>query len=73
MLWANPALQSAVVHPDGDCLSQLYYCVKAEELLKPLGILALVVPQSFWPTPLRMALQSEMESRYSFRPGQPAG
>ena len=27
--------------------SQLYYCVKAAKLLKPLGILALIVPQSF--------------------------
>ena len=27
--------------------SELYYCVKATELLKPMGILALIVPQSF--------------------------
>lgn len=27
--------------------SQLYYCVKATELLKPMGILVLIVPQSF--------------------------
>ena len=27
--------------------SQLYYCVKAAELLKPMGILALIVPNSF--------------------------
>lgn len=30
-----------------DRLSQLYYCIKAAELMKPLGILALVVPKSF--------------------------
>ena len=30
-----------------EMVSQLYYCVKAAELLKPLGILALIVPQSF--------------------------
>ena len=30
-----------------DRLSQLYYCLKAAELMKPLGILALVVPKSF--------------------------
>jgi len=30
-----------------EVLSQLYYCIKAVELLKPLGILALIVPQSF--------------------------
>ena len=28
-------------------LSQLYYCIKAAELLKPLGILAVIVPTSF--------------------------
>jgi len=28
-------------------LSQLYYCIKAHELLKPCGILALIVPVSF--------------------------
>ncbi len=27
--------------------SQMYYCMKSAELLKPLGILALIVPQSF--------------------------
>ena len=27
--------------------SQMYYCLKAAELLKPLGILALIVPRSF--------------------------
>lgn len=30
-----------------EILSQLYYCLKAGEVLKPLGILALVVPASF--------------------------
>ncbi len=28
-------------------MSQLYYCEKAAELLKPLGIMAIVVPESF--------------------------
>lgn len=28
-------------------LSQLYYCLKAVQFLKPLGILALIVPNSF--------------------------
>lgn len=33
---------------DGEeMLSHFYYCIKAAELLKPLGILAVVVPQSF--------------------------
>ena len=30
-----------------NCLSQFYYCIKAAELLKPLGILAIIVPASF--------------------------
>ena len=30
-----------------EILSQMYYCMKSAELLKPLGILALIVPQSF--------------------------
>lgn len=35
------------VNEGEEILSQLYYCQKAAELLKPLGILALVAPQSF--------------------------
>ena len=30
-----------------EMLSQLYYCIKAHELLKPCGIMAIVVPGSF--------------------------
>ena len=30
-----------------EMLSQLYYCIKAYELLKPCGIMAIVVPKSF--------------------------
>ena len=30
-----------------NCLSQFYYCIKAAELLKPLGILAIIIPASF--------------------------
>ena len=30
-----------------EVLSQLYYCIKAHELLKPCGIMAIVVPKSF--------------------------
>ena len=35
------------IEGDKEMLSQLYYCVKAHELLKPCGILAIVVPRSF--------------------------
>ncbi len=31
----------------GEMLSQLYYCIKAHDLLKPCGIMAIVVPRSF--------------------------
>lgn len=48
-------------------LSQLYYCTKAAELLKPLGILALVVPRSFLSDTFSDgAMIREMEQRYSF-------
>ncbi len=30
-----------------ELLSQMFYCIKAAELLKPLGILALITPKSF--------------------------
>lgn len=47
--------------------SQLYYCVKAAELLKPLGILALVVPRSFLADPfLDGEAIREMEKRFRF-------
>ena len=47
--------------------SQLYYCVKAAELLKPLGILALVVPQSFLADDfLDKTMIHEMESHFWF-------
>ena len=47
--------------------SQLYYCVKAAELLKPLGIMALVVPQSFLADNFSdKAMIREMESRFWF-------
>lgn len=48
-------------------LSQFYYCVKAAGLLKPLGILALVVPQSFLADDFTdKTMIREMEALYSF-------
>mgnify|MGYP001065117896 FL=1 len=44
----NPPFNLRWWSEDGaEVLSQLYYCRKAAELLKPLGILALIVPRSF--------------------------
>lgn len=50
-----------------ELLSQLYYCRKAAELLKPLGILALIVPSSFLSDNFsdRKMIQ-QMESQFSF-------
>ena len=51
----------------GEYSSQLYYCMKASELLKPLGILALVVPQSFLADKFTdKGMIQEMETRFGF-------
>lgn len=48
-------------------LSQLYYCQKAAELLKPMGIMALVVPYSFLADDFSDGgLIKEMEKHFSF-------
>ena len=50
-----------------EVLSQLYYCYKAAELLKPLGILALIVPRSFLADDFSdKAMIREMERQFSF-------
>lgn len=50
-----------------EVLSQLYYCTKAHELLKPLGILAVIVPLSFLADDFMDGkLIKEMEGRFSF-------
>lgn len=50
-----------------ELLSQLFYCMKAAELLKSLGILALIVPQSFLADPfMDKKMIREMEKRFSF-------
>ena len=50
-----------------EVLSQLYYCSKAAELLKPLGILALIVPRSFLADDFQdKAMIKEMERQFSF-------
>lgn len=48
-------------------LSQLYYCWKAAELLKPFGILAIIVPASFLSDDFSDGGSiREMEKRFSF-------
>lgn len=47
--------------------SQMYYCLKAAEVLKPLGILALIVPQSFLSDAFTDKGQiRDMERQFSF-------
>lgn len=43
----NPPFNLKWQTEDGEVISQMYYCLKAAELLKPLGIMAIVVPASF--------------------------
>lgn len=47
--------------------SQLYYCIKAHELLKPGGLLALIVPSSFMADDFQdKSLIKEMDERFHF-------
>ncbi len=64
----NPPFHLRWCLGDGkEMVSQLYYCVKAAELLKPLGILALIVPQSFLADPfMDSAMIRAMEERFLF-------
>lgn len=55
------------VDNDKEVLSQFYYCQKAAELLKPLGILSIIVPASFLSDDFSDgAYIHEMEERFSF-------
>ena len=52
---------------EGKMLSQMYYCKKAADVLKPLGIMALIVPQSFLADSFTNGGEiAEMEKRFSF-------
>ena len=63
----NPPFNLKWYTEDGERLSQLYYCVKAAQVLKPLGILALVTPRSFLADDFSdKAMIHEMEARFSF-------
>lgn len=50
-----------------EVVSQLYYCIKAHELLKPYGIMAVITPASFLADSFTDGgMVSEMESRFAF-------
>ena len=54
-------------------LSHLYYCLKAADLLKPLGILAVIVPRSFLADDFTDgAAIKQMEERFAFLVEPPA-
>lgn len=46
-IFLNPPFNLKFSTPEGDILSQLYCCQKSAKLLKPAGLLMLVVPNSF--------------------------
>ena len=64
----NPPFNLRWLSEDGrEYLSQLYYCLKAAELLKPLGILALIVPCSFLADSFSdKSIIRKMEARFRF-------
>ncbi len=64
----NPPYNLRWLVNDGEnVLSQLYYCRKAVELLKPFGILALIVPASFLSDDFTDGTYiREMEEHFSF-------
>ena len=46
----NPPFNLKWETEGGEIISQMYYCLKAAKLLKPLGIMAIVVRRLSWPT-----------------------
>jgi len=47
LILGNPPFNLKLKVGREEYLSQLYYCIKASELLKPAGLMALIVPDSF--------------------------
>lgn len=63
----NPPYNLRWQAEDTEYLSQFYYCLKAAQLLKPLGIMALVVPQSFLADAfLDKKMIKELEKQFGF-------
>ncbi len=63
----NPPFNLKWKVEDTEYISQMYYCIKAAQLLKPLGILAIVVPASFLADEyLDSAKRKELEGLFSF-------
>lgn len=63
----NPPFNLKWQVEDTEYISQMYYCIKAAQLLKPLGIMAIVVPASFLADDyLDSAKRKELERLFSF-------
>lgn len=63
----NPPFNLKWDTEQGEIISQMYYCIKAAQLLKPLGIMAIVVPASFLADDMMdSAKRKEVEQVFSF-------
>lgn len=63
----NPPFNLKWNTEEGEIISQMYYCIKAAQLLKPLGIMAIVVPASFLADDMMdTAKRKEIEQTFSF-------
>jgi len=63
----NPPFNLKWATDKGEYISQMFYCVKAAELLKPLGIMAIIVPASFLSDEYMDGLKiAEIEKDFSF-------
>lgn len=63
----NPPFNLKWDTEDGEIISQMFYCIKAARLMKPLGIMAIVVPASFLADEyLDSAKISELSKKFSF-------
>ncbi len=63
----NPPFNLKWETESGTVISQMYYCLKAAQLMKPLGLMAIVVPASFLnDSYLDSAKISELSGKFSF-------
>jgi predicted RNA methylase len=67
IVFGNPPFGLKWTHQKEQYLSQYYYFIKAEELLNPAGILALIVPSSFLKDEfMNNKMIAEIDERFNF-------
>jgi predicted RNA methylase len=67
VVFGNPPFNLRWEYKNERYLSQLFYCIRAHDLLQPAGFLALIVPNSFLSDDFSDAgMIEEMNNRYSF-------